>query len=530
MMRNLHLNGNALPLMDNHKWDEEHDYGFPYLLGHLTRMYYNDDDGWLWGTAKLNISTEQGRRAYEDIINGRTENVSLGLETKGHHKRSLEVSLVKDPDFKNARLISCHSNSNSSYLLLPLSENPPIKLFMSDLNQQQQQSIVSQLGPGVGQTKDGKYMVADVARLQEVRQMAAKIGINPADVIQSEGIVDPMNLEGFDSLNEQEQSQSIGALQSENRRLQEQVFTMITEKQKQEILARDEANKKAEQEHMEHVAKLAPKCNKVIQAFEQNQLMEPIKDKQERQQTSEKMASYLATPGNERSAGIIFSLQKAHEIEVKKRKTMERELSNFKKSFAMQQSGIQPTLPPTRSSGYQVQVHHRGGSSSSSSSSHPPNYQTQDDDDVFTKMYRQHLGFTNSTPLNYNNNTTATSDKRQRVVNPSVDAAVELHSRFQGLDTQKPPTRQEVSEMLYKYGRRGQGRTRPDFRKNNLFALNPELGAQLYADHHSGELVQTNMAAGIMGAKRRIDNPNTNSTDPLWTRSDSTARYYWNDS
>jgi len=441
--------------------------------------------------------------------------------------------LVKDPDFKNSKLISCHSNSKKKILLWPLTNKPPFKLMEQQQQQQQPMetqdnsinstNLSSKLGPGVAKTTSGQYLVNDPINLQQARQNAAALGVNPAKVVQAPSIVDPASIEGFNDLSRDEQQRAYTNVHSENHQLRDALFKLVDQRA-QEKKAEQQADLEKKQQQMQtQIAELTPQCNKIIQSLERSGIMSTIKDKDQRQAVMNTMANKMVT--DDYSAGLIFSIHKNFEEEQKKRKRAEVQLKQFeqamKQNNAMQQAGIQLPMPGFGSEISAHSARHNNNNNNNNNNNYIPSCADPNTvkNDIFTSLARN-FKTTHPVPVNSYVQHASTYDvpsnsldKRHRIINPSQDALISLHSHAKAIaNMANPPTRQDIATGLLERSMNGVGQPPTYFKTNNLFVVNPELASQLFSDYHSSDMVETNSSANIYGNTKLTEDPDA----PIW--------------
>lgn len=111
------------------------------VLGEIKNLYYNECDGWLWGTAEFyeNVADEITEKIKNNILTG----VSASYKISYNDIHLSEISLTENPDFKKASIQVLHSDTDSYELFWPLEYGPYPKQLFNKMSSPDQYSTQS---------------------------------------------------------------------------------------------------------------------------------------------------------------------------------------------------------------------------------------------------------------------------------------------------------------------------------------------------------------------------------------------------
>lgn len=139
----------------------------PQDVGEIVRMEYNDLDGWMYLEGEI---YDQHVGDVRNIIDGGLRGASLCFGVNPDYKQLLEVSLVENPDFEGATVVSYHSADDWTK-----------KAFCPA--EVDEQRMTEELR--IHKLSDGSYVVPNERYLPAAREYVAKLGedVNRIDVV-----------------------------------------------------------------------------------------------------------------------------------------------------------------------------------------------------------------------------------------------------------------------------------------------------------------------------------------------------------
>lgn len=201
-------------------------------LGHITNVYFNERDGWLWADAEIFPHKKEEVKAF--INSGRGAEVSLSYEVSKKLIKLKEISCVGSGDFKGASIVVCHSadKRKGGEVIIPLKNCAPFPISVlrrmadesnnrnedrrlsddddatleddSD-NDEEQQSSSSRISDQIVRLNSGAYVVASDALVEKARAY-----------LQSTGVVDPEihveDVSALDNLGEDQRRAMIASM------------------------------------------------------------------------------------------------------------------------------------------------------------------------------------------------------------------------------------------------------------------------------------------------------------------------------
>lgn len=184
-------------------------------LGTVVNMEYNQMDGWMYLDGEIDGDKIAD---VEKLIDSGLRGASLCFGINEHCKRLIEVSLVENPDFSGASVVSYHSAdatdwSQKAYV--------PAKLI-NERRAMSEQLLIHELS-------DGSYVVPHEKYLEAGRAHVAEKGGDPSRV----EVVDPSIL---NNLPEDERSVYQAAMLAESRLLASRSKQEETQKMEQSVL------------------------------------------------------------------------------------------------------------------------------------------------------------------------------------------------------------------------------------------------------------------------------------------------------
>lgn len=166
----------------------------PQDVGKVTRMEYNDLDGWMYLEGEIH---DRHVGDVRQLIDSGLRGASLCFGVNPDYKQLLEVSLVENPDFEGATVVSYHSADSTDWQK---------KAFCSAVFDDQQ--MTDELP--IHKLSDGSYVVPHERFLSAARDYASQQGDDPSRV----EVIDPNMLNG---LSENERAAIQAAMLGESR-------------------------------------------------------------------------------------------------------------------------------------------------------------------------------------------------------------------------------------------------------------------------------------------------------------------------
>lgn len=204
-MRNIVQKFSNLPIAQRPKIRIEHSANPREEVGVATELEYDEQSKWLTMTAK--IYNHAGLKVEDFLKDGIFQNgISLSYFISGEYKDFIEISLVKNPDFKGASIEYYHDKNRSTILNIPITNGIFLLPEMSTFDFHRHSFLL----------EDGTLVINDPALLEGAQQYAIANGIPPEKVI-----IEP--LDKFNQMQPEEQKRLLAALVAQNRAAAEKI-------------------------------------------------------------------------------------------------------------------------------------------------------------------------------------------------------------------------------------------------------------------------------------------------------------------